>query len=221
MCGRYSIASPDQLGTFYFFEYDWEAISPNYNAAPGQNLPVAVRDNSNYTIREMRWGLIPHWAKDKNIGYKMINARAETILDKPTWKGAVRHHRCLVPANGFYEWQKTDSGKVPFFIHPKDRDMFSFAGVFSEWTDIETGEILETFSIITTSANDEMKPIHDRMPVMLHPDLEKPWLDDELTDENIPEFLLPYDKPIDTFEVSKDVGNVKNNNPELMLPVSK
>jgi len=170
----------------------------------------------------MRWGLIPFWAKDEKIGYKLINARAETVFDKPTWKKPVLKQRCLVPTNGFYEWKKEEDGKQPYYIGLKDRSLFAFAGVYDSWTNKTTGEIVDTFSILTTEPNKEMSKIHVRMPVILRRDAENEWLDPtrDKPDE-LEEFLLPYDdNSLEIYPVSKDVGNARNDDKKLIQALS-
>lgn len=213
MCGRYALYGIDEIEDR--FEVDLPNIlKPNYNAAPTQNMPVITKDG----LVVMRWGLIPAWAKDENIGYKMINARAETIYDKPMWKGIVKRNRCLIPANGFYEWQKRADGKQPFYIHLPDDELFAFAGLWETWKNDD--KTWQTYTIITTSPNKEMEQIHDRMPVILSRDEEQEWLysDDKEVQEEI---LNPLaDKSLVMHEVSKDVNVVKTNVEALILPIN-
>ena len=142
-----------------------EDFRPNYNAAPTQNLPLILNSDP-ATISLGRWGLIPSWAKEQKIGNRMINARAETLLQKPSFRTPFRKHRCLVLADGFYEWKKTSDGKIPHRIALKDNQPFAFAGIWEMWTAPE-GEEIRSFSIITTEPNQLMKPLHHRMPVIL------------------------------------------------------
>jgi putative SOS response-associated peptidase YedK len=152
---------------------------PRYNIAPGQMVPVIIA-NSSHCIVFIRWGLIPHWAKDEKSAYKMINARVETLTQRPAFRGLLSHHRCLVPASGFYEWQGEGREKTPYYIHSQDEQYIAFAGLYDVWTK-PNGEELSTFTIITTEANDFMASLHHRMPVVLEKDLEDAWLDPELT----------------------------------------
>jgi putative SOS response-associated peptidase YedK len=170
----------------------------------------------------MKWGFLPTWAKDPNdtFKYKTFNARAEDIFEKPTWRSAIRHTRCLIPANGFYEWQALKDGKQPYFIHPKDQQLFAFAGIYNIWKN-DQGEELDTYSIITTSPNKEMSEIHNRMPVILHPKNEKQWLDTSNdTPESIVDLLKPYDNGLlEMYKVSRDVNTGRVDNENLIHPL--
>lgn len=213
MCGRYTLHEIDEVGAR--FEVDVpEDLKPNFNAAPTQNMPVITKNG----LEVMRWGLIPVWAKDEKIGYKLINARAETIFDKPMWKGIVKRNRCLIPANGFYEWKKTSDGKQPYYIHLSNEKLFAFAGIWETWKHGE--EEWHTYSIITTHPNAEMESIHDRMPVILEPNEEEDWLFSR--EQSIYEkFLNPLkDQSLEMHEVSKDVNIVKVNSKKLMGPLN-
>ncbi len=165
MCGRFALFSSVQAIKKYYNYLnevqDWKA---NYNIAPSQKIPVIINKSGEKNLEFFQWGLIPFWAKDKKIGYKMINTRAETISEKPSFKFAFRKRRCLIPANGFYEWRKED--KQPFFIQLKDCEIFSFAGIWENWKSPE-GDYIQSCSIITTSANDFTEKIHQRMPAIL------------------------------------------------------
>jgi putative SOS response-associated peptidase YedK len=166
----------------------------------------------------MRWGLVPIWAKDMKIGYKLINARAETVFDKPMWRNVIKRKRALIPASGFYEWKKDDQAgkphKTPYYIHPKTMELFAFAGLWEVWHDAE-GKEWKTYTIITTEPNKEMSGLHDRMPVILHPEDELPWLRAGDTKEDIEKFLLPYeDNGLEIYEVSDEVNSPQNNRPD-------
>lgn len=188
--------------------------TPNYNVAPTQVMPVVTQDGPHL----MRWGLIPKWAKDAKIGYSLINARSETIFEKPLWKNLIVKQRCLIPANGFYEWQKRPDGKHPFFIHPADQVMFMFAGVWEVWR--HNGVDAHTYSILTTAPNAQMGAIHDRMPVILEKTAHDAWLGGG-EKEDIEAQLVPYaDSGLDLFEVSKSVNIVKTNTGELIKPLN-
>jgi len=213
MCGRYALYGIDEIGDR--FEVDVpEDLKPNYNAAPTQLMPVITKNG----LEIMRWGLIPKWAKDEKIGYKMINARAETLYDKPMWKGIVKKQRCLIPANGFYEWQKRADGKQPFYIHLPGDELFAFAGLWEAWS--HNDKVWNTYTIITTSPNAEMEPIHDRMPVILNRDEEQEWIFAE--NKELHEGILhPLpDSTLEMHEVSKDVNVVKVNAETLILPMN-
>ena len=168
MCGRFVQKSERKIitGEFYILEF-LNDISISYNVAPGQNAGVIINEGKNvYSL--FKWGLVPSWSKDMKIGYKMINARAETVAQKPSFRSAFAARRCLVPVDGFYEWKKKGSQKVPFFIYNNTGKPFSLGGLWETWQDPE-GKLLKTFTIITTEANNFMKDIHHRMPVIVPP----------------------------------------------------
>lgn len=219
MCGRFTIV----MGYEFLIErYEAEVaqihnFSPNYNAAPTQLLPVIINGGTNNRLGVMRWGLIPSWAKDPKIAYKMINARAETITEKPAFRGPIRHKRCIIPADSIFEWKREGARKQPFRITMKTADVFSMAGVYDTWKDAD-GSLVHTFSIITTEPNEFMSEIHDRMPVILRPEDEGLWLDRNVAE---PEMLLHLLKPYSAdkmraYPVSPRVGNVKNNDAQLI-----
>ena len=223
MCGRFTLYdSAMKIKNRFNAEPGNVQMTPNYNAAPGQMMPVIIQDGNKNKQLLMKWGYIPHWAKDIKIGYRLINSVSETCFDKPVWKNAIRHFRCLVPANGFYEWKNDVSGKKqPFYIYPKENHLFAFAGVWSTWHDAENHEI-QSFSIMTTRPNKEMAAIHNRMPVMLTRDEEKLWLDPNRDDrKDIENLLLPYqDNKLEIYEVSPKVNNARNNSAELIQKIS-
>lgn len=217
MCGRYAVYEPDEL-----IEYDTDELlksfRPNYNVAPGHTMPVITKDG----LKLMKWGLVPFWAKDEKIGYKMINAKSETIFEKPTWSRPVKSKRILVPANGFYEWQKTDDSKQPYYIQLKDHELMYFAGIWDNWHEGKSDE-LSSYSIVTTTPNKEMESIHDRMPVILTKKEAELWISDEI-DKNqdaISSLLDSYkDGGLTMHPVSADVGHVKNNSEDLIKTIS-
>ena len=189
MCGRYSFALEDALILERFGIRVRTAIyKASYNCAPTQNLAVIANDAPD-TLKFFRWGLIPSWAKDPSMGSKLINARAETVVEKPSFKNAFRNRRCLVPATGFYEW-KHDNGKTPWHIGLKNGDAFSFAGLWDKWATGD-GTVIYSFTIITTSPNKLVEQIHDRMPVILHRDDEQRWIV-PCPDPSLVELLKPY-----------------------------
>ncbi|MFI5240613.1 MAG: SOS response-associated peptidase [Candidatus Saccharimonadia bacterium] len=209
MCGRFSqIKAQKDLEYYYQRHFDGE-LKPNYNVAPTQNVPVVTKD----AIVEMKWGLVPIWARDSKVAYTMINARSETIYEKTTYKKPfLEGQRVLVPSTGFYEWRKPE--RTPFFIHLLDRELFSMAGLY-----IKGKDDIYYFTIITTQPNHLMESIHDRMPVILTKEEEKDWLDDHDPTELIPMMNAYPDQNMEAYEISKDVGNVRNNFPELLTPI--
>lgn len=196
-------------------------IQDNFNVAPGQVMPVIhTNEKGKQVLEMMKWGLVPFWAKDPKIGYRLINARDDTIFDKPMWRSVIRKKRCLIPADGFYEWRRPKSPKehkTPFYIHPKQTDLFSFAGVWDTWKD-EQGKELRTYSIITTEPNKEMSKIHNRMPVILHKEEESSWLEPSHDKrEDVEPLLRPFeDGGLKTYKVSEDVNSPRNNNESLI-----
>lgn len=224
MCGRYVLYEPKEI----FDRYDVPQqsgleLKDNYNTAPGQFMPVITNSVDGRRVEVMKWGLVPHWAKDQKIGYKLINARSESVFDKPMWRGAVSTYRCIVPARGFYEWKKPGAGggvKQPFYIHPARKELLSFAGIFSYWEHPHDGPLL-SYSILTTAPNAEMADIHDRMPVLLHEQDEAAWLDPALKSRaDLERFLAPApDGSLKLYPVSPDVNTPKNNDSHLLEQV--
>lgn len=221
MCGRYTLTvDASVLATLFDLEPLME-IEPRYNIAPSQLVPI-VRANAQGK-REwavVRWGLIPSWAKDAKIGNRLINARAETAAKKPSFRSAYKHRRCLLPADGFYEWVKIGSGKQPNHIRFADGRPFSFAGLWESWTPPE-GETVESCTILTTRPNSLISELHDRMPVILRPDRFEDWISEgPLSPEGAEAILLPF--PADEMEavpVSTLVNSPKNDDPRCVEPV--
>ena len=209
MCGRFSLtANEAELNLRFELEGGDAPYVPRYNGAPTQMLAVITGENP-HKLSYHRWGLIPPWAKDISIGNKMINARAETITEKPSFRTPLFSKRCLVPADGFYEWQQND-GKQPFRIFVKDNPIFSMAGLWERWKSPE-GNVIESFNIITTEANSFMKTIHNRMPVILRREDEKTWLASKDSAE-ILSLLKPYaPEEMDAYPVSKLVNSARND----------
>ena len=194
-------------------------LKPRFNIAPTQTV-IVVNDEGQRQFFAMRWGLIPSWAKDSSVGNRMINARAETVAEKPAFRSALRKRRCLVPADGFYEWQKLGKAKHPVRIVLKTREPFGFAGLWETWTPPEGGEI-KSCTIITTDANDLLKEVHERMPVILKKEAESVWLDPNIQE---PEKLLPLLKPyppelMEFYPVSRAVNSTSNDSPDCIVPV--
>ncbi len=219
MCGRFVLISDiDALQLAFNLTDVPDVLPPRFNIAPSQ--PVAVITNAApQEIAFFRWGLIPFWAKDASIGASLINARAETAAEKPAFRAAFKRRRCLIPADGFFEWQKSDRGKVPLFIHLRDRRPFAFAGLWETWFSPE-GDEVRTCTILTTMPNSFMEPIHNRMPVILPADRYDSWL---LPDEQPADRLMPLLQPYDAAEmaaypVSAFVNNPRNDTPECIEP---
>ena len=218
MCGRYTIiAKAEEIEKRFNVEVP-ESYKPRYNAAPTQILPVITNDRPE-RLSFFHWGLIPGWAKDKSISTKLINARSETISEKASFKNALKYRRCLVIADGFYEWKKsTKKSKIPYRIFLNTKELFAFAGLWEEYEDDDQNTV-HTFTIITTTANSSISKIHDRMPVILEPQLEKSWLDPEFSSEDRINLLKPLnDNKIDYHPISPLVNSVSNDHPQLILP---
>jgi putative SOS response-associated peptidase YedK len=218
MCGRYNLFSELQIIAERFELMNGEnlELAPRYNIAPGQDI-LAVRSDGNGNYGTFfRWGLIPSWAKDPKIGYKMINARAETLHEKPTFKRLINRKRCVIAADGFYEWKTEEGRKQPYHIHLKDRVPFGFAGLWDEWE--HEGKIIQTCTIITTEANELMKEIHHRMPVILTRESEKIWLNEAALDErDLKDLLVPYDSSeMAAYPISPLVNNARNEGEEII-----
>lgn len=173
MCGRFvSKAKREEIEKEFKVKIGEDNLSaPRYNIAPTQMIAAVSGIENEREFSLFKWGLVPRWAKDESIGNKLINARAETLTEKPSFREAFRSRRCIIPASGFYEWMRAAKGaKQPFYFYLKEKEVFGFAGLWEEWLDKETGEAVETCTIITTEANDVLKPVHDRMPVILQSD---------------------------------------------------
>jgi len=225
MCGRFTNkAKPEQIKKeFKIGNKNPNLYQPRYNIAPSQMIEVVFEPENERILSPLKWGLVPHWAKDAEIGNRMINARAETLTEKPSFREAFKSRRCIIPASGFYEWQKKSTGaKQPFYFYLKDKEVFGFAGLWEEWIDKQTGEALETCTIITTEANEVLKPVHDRMPVILKPEVYDDWLDEKMKDERkMEELLIPYPAgEMTSHAVSKSVNIPDSDSDELIRPLN-
>lgn len=222
MCGRFTLQHSGEMLAQIFGVKVSQDIKPRYNIAPTQHVPVvrtSPEDNMLH-IDLLKWGLIPSWAKDTSIGSHMINARSETVDQKPSFKYSLKHRRCIAPANGFYEWQEVDGKKHPLYIKLKDSSLMMFAGIWDHWKNPE-GEVIESFSILTTSSNDLIKPLHDRMPVILDSQYKDTWLDIQVSD---PEQFKPFFKPypsdqMEMYQVGDIVNSPRNDAPECIQPI--
>ena len=216
MCGRFSFVAEDAMILERFGIRVRTAIyKARYNCAPTQNLAVITNDAPD-TLQFFRWGLIPSWARDASIGNKMINARAETLTEKPSFKNAFRNRRCLVPATGFFEWRR-DSERTPFNISLRSREPFCFAGLWDKWVSGD-GEILHTFTIITTPPNTLMEQIHDRMPAILQRSDEQRWINPQ-DDFTLCGLIKPYPSELmEAWPVSKLVNSPANDTSQTLEP---
>jgi putative SOS response-associated peptidase YedK len=219
MCGRYLLTSPvEALRQLLLFE-ERPNLMPRYNVAPTQDVPIVrLRQDGGRELTMVRWGLVPHWAKDLAIGNRMINARAETVERLPAFRDAYRERRCLVPADGFFEWRKEGRLRQPLLIRRKDRAPFAFAGLWSRWRQPD-GAILRSMTIVTCPANELVAPVHDRMPVILDPDDFGAWLDPRTVDGRT--LLRPCPAAwLDVTPVNRRVNSPINDDPACITPLA-
>jgi putative SOS response-associated peptidase YedK len=222
MCGRFT-------ATFSFrdIKVRWNlygdlSFTPRYNIAPSQSVPVIVRNGDHNEARLMKWGLVPAWAPDPSIGNRMINARAETLLQKPSFKNLVSQRRCLIPADGFYEWRREGNRKVPVWIHLKKKEPFVFAGLWDSWRNPQEGDVLNTFTIITTDPNALVRRIHNRMPVIYDEAMGRQWLEHSFGGWSIAlaAVLRPWPSEyMSAYDVSAAVNSPENDTPECVKPL--
>ncbi len=224
MCGRYTLRASGERLAEAFGLSEVPSLFPRYNIAPTQAVPVirVLRANPATKGRELvplRWGLIPSWADDPAIGNRLINARSETVADKPSFRGAFRNRRCLIPADGFYEWKKAGKAKQPVYVQRRNGMPFAFAGLWEQWE--REGEVIESCAVITTAANELMAEFHDRMPVILDPKDYDLWLDAAVHD---PKLLVPLLRPYPSdqlvaYPVSQTVNNPRHEGPGCVEPM--
>lgn len=225
MCGRYTQTRPwSELVALYRITTATPPpnLPPRYNIAPTQAVPI-VRQPPPGDAREMalvRWGLVPFWAKDLAGGAKMINARAETVADKPAFRRAFRERRCLVPADGFYEWQATGGRKQPYYLTLPEQRPFAFAGLWERWRDPASGDTIDSCAIIVCAASAQVRPIHDRMPVIIEPQAFDDWLDATAQPDALKALLQPYAGPLVVQPVSPRVNNVRNDDAGCLAPLA-
>lgn len=225
MCGRFALLSPteelvEHLGVDPTTAVAIPTAVPRYNIAPTQPVLAAHLDgHGRRALTFFQWGLIPSWSKDPAFGAKLINARAETVAEKPSFRNAFKRRRCLIPADGFYEWQKQDGRKQPLYIHAADCRPFVFAGLWEDWQDSE-GSHLQTCTILTTEANELMQPIHDRMPVILEPDDFSMWLYPGQVPDDALHLLRPYPaQKMAAYAVSTAVNNARYDGADCIQPL--
>jgi putative SOS response-associated peptidase YedK len=227
MCGRFTLfSSPRELQRFFGTSPPSFEILPNYNVAPTQGIPVIVIHEDERHIKKRHWGLVPFWAKDISIGSRMINARVETVTTKPAFRAALKQRRCLIPANGFYEWKGKAGNKQPYFFHLPSGEPFAFAGLYEIWEDKEAlpeTDPYKSCTIITTDASDSVKDVHNRMPLILKPEAYDEWLDPNKKEPAKIEELLKtaYVKELERYPVSKLVNQVGNNKKGCMEPLKE
>jgi putative SOS response-associated peptidase YedK len=226
MCGRFVQYSPVEtvqqifnIGTVSF------EVIPNYNVAPTQKILTIIKHDNENKLEKLNWGLVPFWAKDVTIGSRMINARAETVSQKPSFRNAFRKRRCLIPVDGFYEWKGEKGHKQPYYVSIPSGEPFAFAGLWETWTDKESGEesVYKSCTIITTAASESIRGIHHRMPVILDPTFHEKWLNAEIQDPKELEIILQDGLIHDMkyYPVSTLVNSVKNNDPNCIKPIDE
>lgn len=228
MCGRFTFATAPQALVELFGLDEVPDLTPRYNIAPSQGAPVVrvvlAGEQQRRELRLLRWGLVPSWAKDPAVGNRMINARSETAASKPAFRAAFKRRRCLVLADGFYEWQARGKGrgKQPHLIRLRHGGPFAFAGLWERWREAPDGEELHTCTLLTCAPNELVAPIHDRMPVILPPEAYAPWLDPELQDvAQLQQLLRPYPAgEMEAFPVSPRVNSPRVDDPDVAAPIA-
>ncbi len=221
MCGRYTLRTPvEKLAEEFGFDASSVEVPPNYNVAPTQEVAAVLSEGGERRLELLRWGLIPSWADDPGIGSRMINARAETAPEKPSFRRAFRERRCLIPADGFYEWKRTDGAKQPYYIRMRGGRPFAFAGLWEAWND-DGGPEIRSCAILTTAPNALAGEIHDRMPVILPAGSYDAWLDPEAEKEELVTLLAPYpEAEMEGYPVSRFVNSPSNNDPRCIEPAA-
>jgi putative SOS response-associated peptidase YedK len=229
MCGRIVRASIEDYEEYFGISADALASRRaaidhylRYNIAPTQEDLIIRPADAGRELAASRWGLIPSWSKDRSIASKTFNARSETLLERSLFRGLVKAHRCIIPASGFYEWRKVGKGKQPLYLHAADDGPIALAGLWTTWTDPDSGESVTSHTVITTEANDWMRSLHTRMPVILQGEALELWLDPSVTEREPVQAVLvpPPDDALVAHEVSTQVNNVRNDGPELIQPAA-
>jgi putative SOS response-associated peptidase YedK len=217
MCGRYAQNTDPKKLAKEFKVAEVPTVEPRYNIAPTQEVLGVSELQDGREMAFYRWGLVPAWAKDASMGARLINARSETVQEKPAFRQAFKQRRCIIPADGFYEWQRTQGRKQPFFFRMRDERPFGFAGLWERWEG-EGGQVINSCTILTTEANEVLRPVHDRMPVILHPDEYEMWLDPDVRKlDLIKEMLRPYPaEEMTSYPVSTAINSPQNQGVTLI-----
>ena len=221
MCGRFALKTPPRSIQAHFSLPEAFNLSPRYNISPSQKIAVVrhLPDKNFRQLDMLHWGLVPHWSKDIKIGYKMINARGETLAQKPSFRSALKKRRCLIVADGFFEWKKLGRDKQPFLVQLAGGAVFGFAGLWEFWNN-PAGDRIESCTIITTSPNELLRDIHDRMPVILHPEKYTPWLRNSTPERSLQQLLVPYPAAeMEIYRVSSLVNNPENDSLSCIKPL--
>jgi putative SOS response-associated peptidase YedK len=223
MSDRYTLFKINNLQERFHLESTIESVKRSYNISPTQAASVIVEKDGHPVLEKMKWGFVPSGAKDMNsvFRYKTFNARSEGIFSKSQWNEAIRNRRCLVPANGFYVWHASDEGKKPYYVRPKNQELFAFAGIYNSWKDPE-GKEWGVYSLVTVESNDDLHSLTDRMPVILTSEGESQWLDSSVDSASILyNIMRPYpDGELQISAVGSDINSVKIDNPRLITPLS-
>ncbi len=220
MCGRYTLATPvGRLAEEFGFDSSSTEFRTSYNVAPTRQVAAVLAENGGRRLEMLRWGLVPSWADDPGIGARMINARSETASEKPSFRRAFRERRCLIPADGFYEWKRENGAKQPYYFRMREGRPFAFAGLWESWNKDEAE--IRSCTILTTQANDLVEEIHERMPVILPRDHYEAWLDPEAEGQEVAGLLVPYPgEDLETYPVSRFVNSPGNNDPRCIEPAA-
>lgn len=221
MCGRYTLfADEHEIYEEFGPIREISAYEPSYNVAPGQNVLAIIHDGSEKRAGPLRWGLVPAWAKDEKIGYRMINARSETAHEKPSFKNLMARRRCLIVADSFYEWKQMDGSKQPQRIRVLDRNLFAFAGLWDKW--VKDDKILFTCTMLTKDANDFMKPIHHRMPIILPKDKEDEWIQPHILEPSQAKQFIEEieDEKLTAYPVDTYVNKAQHNDQKCIQPLA-
>lgn len=222
MCGRYTLFSEkEEIEEIFDVDIDDDFFQTSYNIAPGsQNIVVLMPRPNTREAGHYQWGLIPSWADNESVGHKMTEARAETLLEKPSYKKPFQRQRCIIPANGFYEWQTIYKEKTPFYVRTLDQDIFGFAGIYEKWTSADGKKVIDSYTIISNEANTLLQPLNDRMPVILERKHFESWLDPVNSEtEKLINMLKPYPtERMSIYRVSEDVNDPDKNSPSLIQP---
>jgi putative SOS response-associated peptidase YedK len=221
MCGRFTLRTPKERIKREFQLGEEPPVEARFNIAPTQSILVVRQIEDEREGALLKWGLIPSWAKDDSMSARLINARSETVAEKPAFREAFKQRRCIIPADGFYEWKREGKGKQPFFFSLRDGRPFGFAGLWDRWRD-EGEKVVESCTILTTEANEVLKGVHDRMPVILHPETYGVWLDTDMrVVDSLKELLGPYPaSEMTAYPVSAQVNSPKNQGEDLIMKVA-
>ncbi len=222
MCGRFTLRTPAAILKDYFGLVDLPGLTPRYNIAPSQQVGALRTTDAAREWTELRWGLVPNWAREPSVGNRMINARAETVARKPAFRESLEQRRCAIPADGFYEWQKLEGGgKQPYYLSRAGGEPFAFAGLWDSWRDRASGLVIESCTVITTTPNELLAPIHNRMPVMLDSEAVTEWLREDAVPGALDVLLQPFPAGLMRAQpVSNHVNRPANEDPRCITPAN-